>query len=749
MGARSGVMRAFFKILLVPLRIATVLAMLSVALALAGALFFKVMVTPEELKNLIVLQLQDAFHRPVQVSEVKFLIYQGLRVRGLRVLQGKGFPGDAFISSEYLLVKYKWSALLQRRVEFNELRLVSPRIHLVRNAEGRWNVEDIVLSNAARSSKVSAGPFSMPVDLSAKVIAVERGEMRWEDLPGGRGGAVHAFDLHVVDFDLKRPFAVSASFQNTLTVSGRRIDTRCSLRGSVSLAGLQWSQAALSAERLRVQVGDKTLHAEGLLKGFKRPSIEAKVSLPPLDSAFLSQWRPVAEGISLPPSSWKLSLSRDASGTWTLDSLDAVLGPSRLRARGGLEPSGPRRRFHASIRLEPSPVDGIAGMWKDWERHNLSGTVSGSASFSGVWGSSATLPLLGSYALEFTGLAGVFPPDTTLFHLDGSIRGDGGLQESTVTVRRGAVVAYGITLSDLDLLLRTSKEHMDIERLRLGWNHSEISLKGRVKGLRPPREVLLDVSVDTLKLDDLINTVQVLVSRLGSDSSPPRPSGRARPWSRAFKYSIPKEFPATAGRLRVGELRHPHVHAYHLEGIWNLDGISTGLERATGNIQLGFGPGRVTDVSALQSAHKVLWAIFLPFVYMHKLNSLTQFSLATAVPNVLDFTRIYGEYGLDRGVVDMRLFHVDSPQLLAYSDGTIDFPKETADLHMLTRLTSSRGTLPEYLVDEKGRPSFGFFVEGNLNKPDLRLEFGKMGENALESALQRGFKRSRKVFVPF
>src|SRR5207244_1759909 len=144
----------------------------------------------------------------------------------------------------------------------------------------------------------------------------------------------------------------------------------------------------------------------------------------------------------------------------------------------------------------------------------------------------------------------------------------------------------------------------------------------------------------------------------------------------------------------------------------------------------------VTDLPALenQDPHNILRLVFLPFVFMHRMEKYSGFSAATAYPKSLDFNRIEGDYGVKRGVADVRLFRVDSGSLLAFADGTVDFPQEKVDLHILTRMTESKGPLPEHLTDEKGRPSIGFYVQGNLNKPTPRIEYRKMAADAIETS---------------
>jgi hypothetical protein len=84
--------------------------------------------------------------------------------------------------------------------------------------------------------------------------------------------------------------------------------------------------------------------------------------------------------------------------------------------------------------------------------------------------------------------------------------------------------------------------------------------------------------------------------------------------------------------------------------------------------------------------------------------------------------------------------------LMASAEGKVDFPKEKVHLHILTRLTHSRGPLPEYLTDEQGRPSIGFYVEDDLNRPTLKIEYRKMSSDAIEKAIRAGLERGRRIF---
>jgi len=201
------------------------------------------------------------------------------------------------------------------------------------------------------------------------------------------------------------------------------------------------------------------------------------------------------------------------------------------------------------------------------------------------------------------------------------------------------------------------------------------------------------------------------------------------------------------GHIAIGSVAHKNFAFNNVDLLWDIRGVSPTLRRVSGDVRVSFGPGRVGDIPAVQAANKFLRIIFLPFVYMHKMNNLSVFSTATAYPKTLDFTRIEGEYGLRQGVATTRLFYVDSPQMVAFADGVADFGKETVDMNIMTRLTGYRQPLPEWWVDELGRPAISFRVKGDLNLPDLDPRLSKMAGDEIEKALDDAKAQAKKRYA--
>jgi hypothetical protein len=310
-------------------------------------------------------------------------------------------------------------------------------------------------------------------------------------------------------------------------------------------------------------------------------------------------------------------------------------------------------------------------------------------------------------------------------------------------VSAGRLSAFENVFDGISGSASLKNQNLVLERLALKWGESSLRAKARVERISDPKEVVVSGNLDKLVWEDGQRLVTAFKASL---STRPALAEGERTWVRIFKYAIPKRFPDTVGHVRVGEVRHENFWCRDVDLLWSLRGVTPQLDNVSGEARVKLGTGRVADIPAVQDSHRFLRIVFLPFIFMHKMNSLSVFSAATAYPKTLDFTAIDGEYAVSKGVAQTRYFHVDSGQLVAYAEGDADFGREKVDMSILTRLTSYRGTLPEWWVDELGRPAIGFRVKGSLVQPELEPRFSKIASDEIENKVNEGRARAKKRF---
>ncbi|MFI5344856.1 MAG: AsmA-like C-terminal region-containing protein [Elusimicrobiota bacterium] len=690
--------------------------------------------SPEEARRVAAEQLTALVHREVTIDHL-VLSPRGLKVIGLRVRRGaSGVDGDTLICDS-AVVTVKLRPLLSRRLEFDTVLLQSPQISLSRDADGNWNLADIFGSSAAAGGH----PAALPLALASAETIVEDGVLRVNDHMRGRKLLFEKLSLRVDGFDQDKPFPVSASFRMSDTVGGRSLTATASASGEVDLAGFRWSSATATSENLRIEVEGVPFKGRASVRGFTSPLIEASLSAPALSP---EDWRhllgrPVA--LALPQIRWTIKAELPAPGMLDVQKLTAETPAGAASLVGLFDFAASTPTLSVEITARDADL-AKAGSWNpDWAKHALSGKASLRAAVTGWSGRLQAREA----EVNLRGFGGAWG-ERRVEGVDADVSIGDEFTKIKASVSKGKAFVVGNVFDEIALGMTVENQNLALDRLSLRWGGSRVRLRARVEHLSAPKEVVLSGNVD--KIDWNAAARLVMDVRAAISTRTATAGDEERPWLRTFKYSIPRGFPDSRGHVRVGEITHPNFNCKDLELLWSVRGVTPALDKLAGEARLSFGPGRVGDIPAVQDSNKFLRVVFLPFIFMHKMNNLSVFSGNTAYPKSLDFAKIDGEYGASKGVATIRYFHVDSPQLVAYTQGTADLARETVDMNIMTRLTSYRGTLPEWWVDEAGRPAIGFRVKGDINKPDLEPRFKKIGENEMEQKVDEGRAQAKKRF---
>ena len=107
--------------------------------------------------------LERAFGRPVEVETfgARILPSPQLFADGVTVGEDSSFGYEYFLRAEHLSAGLRWMGLLRGHFEFGTLSFSKPSLILVRNSQGRWNLEQWlppVRVNAAKGTRVYGPP---------------------------------------------------------------------------------------------------------------------------------------------------------------------------------------------------------------------------------------------------------------------------------------------------------------------------------------------------------------------------------------------------------------------------------------------------------------------------------------------------------------------------------------------------------------------------------------------------------------
>jgi uncharacterized protein involved in outer membrane biogenesis len=133
---------------------------------------------PAIVKSQSAKQASEKLHRQLSIDEVSFNPFTlTASVQGLKMMEPDG--GTVFASFDRLGVDLSWQSLQRLAPVVQEVRLTKPYVHLVRNADNHYNIDDILQLIASQP------PSPEPARFSVNNIQMEQGSLAFEDKPAG------------------------------------------------------------------------------------------------------------------------------------------------------------------------------------------------------------------------------------------------------------------------------------------------------------------------------------------------------------------------------------------------------------------------------------------------------------------------------------------------------------------------------------------------------------------------------------
>jgi AsmA family len=119
------------------------LALVLVAVVIASQVGVSLLARTHRVHTYLVEHLERAFGRRVEVRHFNVLLLPSPRLDADQVTIGEdpAFGNEYFLRAEHLTAGLRWTGLLRGHFEFGTLSLSRPSLILVRNGEGRWNLE--------------------------------------------------------------------------------------------------------------------------------------------------------------------------------------------------------------------------------------------------------------------------------------------------------------------------------------------------------------------------------------------------------------------------------------------------------------------------------------------------------------------------------------------------------------------------------------------------------------------------------
>lgn len=114
--------------------------------------------SPERYRQRLGSGLEQVFHRRVTFTSfsLRLLPRPGFSVENVVLQETPEFGSEPFARIDRIECDVPWRSLWSSRIEFAQLRLVGPSFNMVRNDQGEWNVENLLLQSGVTTSTHAA-----------------------------------------------------------------------------------------------------------------------------------------------------------------------------------------------------------------------------------------------------------------------------------------------------------------------------------------------------------------------------------------------------------------------------------------------------------------------------------------------------------------------------------------------------------------------------------------------------------------
>jgi hypothetical protein len=427
-------------------------AVLALALLTLAAWQAPVFFSAERYRGRLEAGLARVLQRPVTFSQAswRLLPRPGFSLRNVVVREDPAFGSEPFARIDRVECDIRWRSLWASRLEFSRLRLVRPSLNIVRDAQGEWNVENLLLKSGLVPT--AGAPRARPGRVATLSLDAEEGRLDFKVGADKKPFAVVDLSAHL-SVDPTRGLIRYRVAGNPL-----RTDLPLAPPGLLELAG-EWrpgSDLGGSLEATLETRGALLYNWVPLVTG-RNPGIygvfDANVKL----SGSLRVIRVDGEARLtqlhrwdlLPPADpmpWAIHFRGEfdrTRGQASVDSLEAVFGDSRVHLSGAVHQIPGSPQLDMVVALERARLEDLVAvsrrLWGHPATVDLSGRMDGLVSVRGPWTARRYAGFVGAREVRISTPSGTFPVSEVALRID-----DQGVRLAPVRLTLAPRVVLGV-----------------------------------------------------------------------------------------------------------------------------------------------------------------------------------------------------------------------------------------------------------------------------------------------------------------
>jgi AsmA family/AsmA-like C-terminal region len=391
-------------------------------LLIAAAWILPLFLNAGRYRPLLKAGLERSLHRNVALGHIAlhFFPHLGFTVDNVVVDEDPAFGLEPFVRVDRIDCDLRWRSLWSSHLYFGTLKLSNPSINLVRNSEGRWNIENLLLQSGIKAqasgiARAEAAPANLAVEIEGARVNFKIGENKKPfavvdarahldfDYGSDRVDFRMAGDPARTDMEYPTPGLVELDGSwSPARTSGHALDATLRMQGALLY---DWIPLLTGKNPEVYGVMNSTIHLSGTLRQIKY-SGESQLSQ-------LHRWEKLPSSNDLPcVLRFRGQFDRDKEGL-QISGMDLAFADSQIHLEGSIANITSRPDFDLVVAFERTQLQDllrlggrILGNQAAWK---LTGRLNGMISVQGPWSGKRYGGFLNAQEVRLETTSGSFP----------------------------------------------------------------------------------------------------------------------------------------------------------------------------------------------------------------------------------------------------------------------------------------------------------------------------------------------------
>ncbi len=739
--------RAVKSIFLTTLRLALFTGMILLLVFAAGWLFFIKTFNAQHLSEVIAAELQKRLERPIVISSLNVKFINTLELKGFRVLDTEGVPGQDLLSAEAVTVRFKLLPLLDEQLIIDEVSLHAPRFNIVRRADGLYNIPPISTQQTSVYTSASSGK---KFTVSVEDWTLKDGVLSFKDQGQNVTHAVYGLNVHFerLRFDELSRFTAEMVLRNEW--ANGMSDMEISGTGHVNFANFEWANFALRSLHAQVYLFQKPLDVMLDLDNLRTPYYNIKVNVPAFEGKDLSVFNLEKMPFSAPKST--VTAKGVLTNNYRLLKVNQfTVAASDVKAQGKGTVDFAQNPYTADFTFSTNEFDlkGKNKYYAPLARYKLTGKAAAETHLTRQEGK-FSCPLFTVDLQEASGdIYGFLAENVT-----GQFRAKNDFSDLYAATKTGKLTVHETVFDKLNLSASWRNGNLYGYISSTEVNGVPLKLSISVNNLKSPRRrIRTAMHWKHFNPMDFIKTVEdftTVIMPLVKDARKIKEATGDLAWLRNFRSHLPTFMSNFSGNISADTFASPVLSGNQFNGEFELTGLRPGMRRLNGKIEARLEGGVIHQMEKWAEEQQALNITFQPFIIMHRMERAGSFKMGKVLKDV-PFTDMAVSGKFENGKMDINNAYTVGPSISATVSGWVDWVAENFDIIVWTMFsnTSRSGALAENLTDESGDPALSFRISSSMLKPKVEMLRAKKTGETIRAAQAKGLETDFKTAREF